>query len=216
MLHFACAVLVASLSWRGGAAPARRASAVGMSAPVSASGVMRYYFEQLTVRTGAGEGELVPRQEISLHDITPAVQALVERLGITHGTVSLISQHTTTALTINEFETRLMDDVREFICKLAPPAHPYKHNDLHLRPASDADYSRIDRNWMSQGKGTLEDFMAQEPVNAHAHLGAMVLGASETVPVSNGRLCIGQWQSIILVDLDGPRERKVGVQVQGI
>ncbi|KAJ1625181.1 hypothetical protein T492DRAFT_632252 [Pavlovales sp. CCMP2436] len=187
-----------------------------MSAPVSAAGVVRLHFEQLTIRTGDGEGELVPRQEISLHDITSRVQALVDRLGITHGTVSLISQHTTTALTINEFESRLVDDVREFLFRLAPPAHPYKHNDLHLRPASEADFARIDRNWISQGKGTLEEFVAQEPINAHAHLGAMVLGSSETVPVANGRLCIGQWQSIILVDLDGPRTRTVGVHVLGI
>ena len=58
--------------------------------------------------------------------------------------------------------------------------------------------------------------MAQEPINAHSHLLAMLLGASETVPICEGELCIGQWQSIILVDLDGPRERTVGAQVVGV
>jgi thiamine phosphate synthase YjbQ (UPF0047 family) len=187
-----------------------------MLLPQEAVLAVRYSYEQLIVRTGSGEGELVPTQEVSLHDITPQVRELVRKAGIVHGTVNLISQHTTTALTINEYESRLLDDVRDFVLEQAPPNKPYKHNDLHLRPASEADFDRIDQNWMSQGKGTLAEFIAQEPINAHAHLGAMMLGASETVPVADGRLCIGAWQSIILVDLDGPRERKVGVQVTGI
>jgi len=199
-----------------GAASLRSSLHMASSPAQSVTQGMTFAFEQLTVRTGKGEGELVPEQEISLHDITPQVQALVDKYGIREGTVNVISQHTTTALTINEYEARLLDDVREFMLKLAPPNFPYKHNDLHLRPASDADYARIDRNWMSQGKGTLEEFMAQEPINAHAHLCVMLFGASETMPVSGGRLCIGQWQSIILVDFDGPRERKVGVQVVGL
>ena len=187
-----------------------------MSTAQASALAMRYAFEQLTVRTGAGDGELVPAQIISVHDITPQVEALVAKHGIVDGTVHLISQHTTTALTINECEARLVDDIREWLLRLAPADFPYKHNDLHLRPASEADRARIERNWMAQGKGTLEQFMAQEPVNAHAHLGAIALGASETVPVAGGRLCIGQWQSILFVDLDGPRERKVGVQVVGL
>lgn len=187
-----------------------------MSAAPAAPSATRYHFERLPVRTGPGEGALVPAQEVSLHDITPQVEALVRSLGITDGTVNLVSQHTTTALTINEYESRLLDDVRDFLGRLAPADRRYKHNDLHLRPASEADLARIDRNWMSQGKGTLAEFMAQEPINAHAHLCAMVLGATLTVPVASGRLCIGQWQSIILVECDGPRERTVGVQVTGI
>ncbi|KAG8468974.1 hypothetical protein KFE25_007492 [Diacronema lutheri] len=187
-----------------------------MTAVPSAARATQYLYERVAVRTGLGDGVLVPKQEISLHDITPQVEALVQRLGIRDGTVNIVSQHTTTALTINEYETRLLDDVAAFMEKLAPASGSYKHNDLHLRPASDADRARIDRNWMSLGKGTLAEFIAQEPINAHAHLCAMVLGATVTIPVAEGRLCIGQWQSIILVDLDGPRERTVGVQVTGV
>ena len=43
----------------------------------------------------------------------------------------------------------------------------------------------------------------------------MLLGNSETVPVVDGRMALGQWQSVMLVDVDGPRERKVGVQCTG-
>lgn len=56
---------------------------------------------------------------------------------------------------------------------------------------------------------------AQEPENAHSHLLSMVLGNSETVPVHGGRLALGTWQSLLLVELDGPRPRTVGVQVVG-
>jgi len=95
-------------------------------------------------------------------------------------------------------------------------APTYDHNDLHLRPASEEDRARIDKNWMSQGKGTLQEFMDQEPINAHSHLLTMLLGTSLSIPISAGELCIGQWQSVILVDCDGPRKRTVGAQVVGL
>ena len=107
------------------------------------------------------------------------------------------------AITINEAEPRLMDDVRQFLRKLAPPEYPYLHNDLHLREAPDG--------W----PGGWEAWAAQEPENCHSHLLSMLLGNSETVPVVDGELTIGTWQSVMLVELDGPRKRTVGVQVVG-
>jgi len=52
--------------------------------------------------------------------------------------------------------------------------------------------------------------------NAASHLRAMVLGHTLSVPVRNGELMLGNWQSIILAELDGPRERSVQVQVLGV
>jgi secondary thiamine-phosphate synthase enzyme len=51
--------------------------------------------------------------------------------------------------------------------------------------------------------------------NAHAHLRAMMMGASTTIPVSGGRLTLGTWQSVLFVELDGPRNRRLHVQVIG-
>jgi secondary thiamine-phosphate synthase enzyme len=51
--------------------------------------------------------------------------------------------------------------------------------------------------------------------NAAAHIKATILGPSETVPVRGGRLRLGTWQSLMLVELDGPRERSVIVEVRG-
>jgi len=49
--------------------------------------------------------------------------------------------------------------------------------------------------------------------NAHAHIKAAVLGPSEVIPVSRGELVLGTWQRIMLVEFDGPRKRRVSVQL---
>ena len=50
--------------------------------------------------------------------------------------------------------------------------------------------------------------------NGAAHLKAAILGPSETIPVQNGRLALGTWQAVMLVELDGPRDRKVIVTIK--
>lgn len=50
--------------------------------------------------------------------------------------------------------------------------------------------------------------------NGAAHLKSAILGPSETIPVQNGRLALGTWQSVMFVELDGPRDRKVMVSVK--
>jgi secondary thiamine-phosphate synthase enzyme len=50
--------------------------------------------------------------------------------------------------------------------------------------------------------------------NAAAHIQAAILGPSETIPVQGGRMLLGRWQAVMLVELDGPRERRVVVQVR--
>ena len=50
--------------------------------------------------------------------------------------------------------------------------------------------------------------------NAAAHIQATILGPGETIPVSEGRLLLGTWQAVMLVELDGPRTRRVVVTVR--
>ena len=114
--------------------------------------------------------------------------------GVPQGQVVAFSCHTTTALTVNEAEERLLVDIKTYLRKLAPPQDRYLHNDLHLR-----------------------DVPPDEPINAHSHLMAMTLGNSETVPILDGQLALGTYQSIMLVDLDGPRQgRTVLIQICGV
>jgi thiamine phosphate synthase YjbQ (UPF0047 family) len=100
-------------------------------------------------------------------------------------------------------EGRLVDDVRQFLLKLAPPDYPYLHNDLHLRSGP--------KDW----PGGDEAWRAQEPINCHSHLLTMLIGSSESVPIHKGELMIGTWQSLILAEFDGPRTRSIAVQVSG-
>ncbi|HWM80399.1 MAG TPA: secondary thiamine-phosphate synthase enzyme YjbQ [Methylomirabilota bacterium] len=50
--------------------------------------------------------------------------------------------------------------------------------------------------------------------NGAAHLKAMILGPSETVPIRGGQLLLGTWQGIALVECDGPREREIVVDIR--
>jgi len=60
------------------------------------------------------------------------------------------------------------------------------------------------------GAGYLHDRIDE---NAHAHLQAVLLGNSRTIPVEEGCLALGTWQRVLFVELDGPRRRKVIVRV---
>lgn len=90
----------------------------------ASSGSFKTYYKEIQVPTLKG---------ISFHDISPALRQAVEESGVRNGVVYVLTKHTTTAITINEMEGRLVDDARQFLLKLAPPLYPYLHNDIHLR-----------------------------------------------------------------------------------
>ena len=127
------------------------------------------------------------------HDITAELQGFIDRCGIRAGLLVAAGQHTTTALVVNEAEERLLADIEHFFLELAPPTRPWLHNDLHLRPGIPAD----------------------EPRNAHSHLIALMLGNHLSLPVQQGRLGLGTYQAVLLVELDGPRRREVLLQLSG-
>lgn len=135
---------------------------------------------------------LITQKGIHLHDISAQVTEVISESGIKNGIVTVNSMHTTTALTINEYEPRLMDDVRIFLHKLIPEQDKYLHNDIHLR-----------------------DCPQDEPENAHSHLASMLLGNTESVILQDGAMQLGKWQSILLIELDGPRKRNIGIQILG-
>lgn len=126
-------------------------------------------------------------------DVTDRVQAVLDEAGVRDGMVVVFSRHTTAAVHINEHEPLLMHDLKRALVRLSPPDGEYEHNDLDRRP----------------------DVPPDEPLNGHAHCQLLLLNASETVPVSDGRMMLGAWQRIFLVELDTPRERELVVQVVG-
>jgi secondary thiamine-phosphate synthase enzyme len=137
--------------------------------------------------------EIETEQGINIHNITPHVKDLIASNSIKNGQVLVFSRHTTTALAINENEERLLEDIKVFLQKIAPKSDKYLHNDLHLRPNIPPD----------------------EPINAHSHLMAMMLSTSEVIPIVDGNLSLGTWQSILFFELDGPRKRTVFLQISG-
>lgn len=136
--------------------------------------------------------EVKTHKGINIYNITTQVLKILETTSIKNGQVIVFSQHTTTALAINENEERLLEDVKIHLGKLAPDSERYLHNDLHLR-----------------------DVPEDEPMNAHSHLMAMMLSTSEVIPIVDGQLALGTWQSILFFELDGPRKRSVFVQISG-
>ncbi len=136
--------------------------------------------------------EIPTDASIGVYNVTERIQDFVTEHKIASGQVLVFSRHTTTALAINEYETRLLTDIKTYLQKLASPNDKYLHNDLHLRVVP-----------------------PDEPINAHSHLMAMTLSTSEVVPIVKGKLALGTYQSILFLELDGPRERTLFVQVSG-
>jgi secondary thiamine-phosphate synthase enzyme len=72
------------------------------------------------------------------------------------------------------------------------------------------DVLRILNELVPRGKGYMHDRIDN---NAHSHLRSVILGPSVTIPIENGTLTLGTWQSILFVESDGPRRREVLVQI---
>jgi secondary thiamine-phosphate synthase enzyme len=119
-------------------------------------------------------------------DITAAVHRVVDDAGIAEGQASAFVRGSTAAITTMEYEPGGVRDLQEMLERLIPTSGDYEHNRLN------------------------------HDTNSHAHQRASVIGPSETVPVIDGRLALGTWQQLVLVDFDDrPRERTVVVQVLG-
>ena len=112
--------------------------------------------------------ELDTDEGIGLHDLMPGIRDAVTASGIRDGFVTVTSQHTTTAIAINEYEERLLEDVKTFLARLVPRGERYLHNDIALR-----------------------EYPEDEPENAHSHLAAMLLGNSEVIALCEGKLVLG-------------------------
>ncbi len=128
-------------------------------------------------------------------DLTERVERIVARSGVSDGMAVVFSRHTTAAVVINESEPLLLEDMAEFLERMAPRAAAYRHNDFTVRTVN---------------------MTADESPNGHAHCLQLVLGASQTVPIRDGRMMLGRWQRVFLVELDHARPREAIVQAFGL
>ncbi|HLZ08161.1 MAG TPA: secondary thiamine-phosphate synthase enzyme YjbQ [Chloroflexota bacterium] len=127
-------------------------------------------------------------------DLTDRVNRIVAASGVENGQVTVFTRHTTAAIRINEAEPELLKDFVAFLERVAPKNAVYRHDDFSVRTVNMTD---------------------DERQNAHAHCRQLLMSASETIPIVDGKVCFGRWQRIFLVELDRPRERSVIVQVIG-
>ncbi len=117
-------------------------------------------------------------------DLTEGVARVIRTAGVDRGLVTVFATGSTVAVTTMEYEPGGVSDLQTLLDRLIPPDNAYEHNE---------------RN---------------HDTNAHAHLRAAVIGPSETIPLVDGRLALGTWQQIVLVDFDDrPRSRAVTVQI---
>jgi len=126
-------------------------------------------------------------------DITDRIRDEVRRAGLRYGRVHLQSLHTTVGLAVNENEPLLLRDFQGLLERLAPAGAGYEHDDFTRR----------------------FEIRLDEPVNGHAHCRQLLLSAFATLLVEEGELVLGRWQSVFAVELDGPRERQLALQLDG-
>lgn len=117
--------------------------------------------------------------------ITDQVEAVLAESGIQDGMVLVSTGHTTSAIHLNNADKDLEADFHDLLTELIPNKPTYRHNK--------GDYGR----------------------NADAHFKSLLVGTSVTIPVTRGRLSLGQWQTIYFSEFDGPRSRLISVKVMG-
>jgi secondary thiamine-phosphate synthase enzyme len=138
------------------------------------------------VSVHTGQLELSTQGDADIVDISGDVQRVVAEGGIDDGLVTTFVRGSTAAITTMEFEPGGVADLRALLDRLIPVEGDYEHNRLN------------------------------HDTNSHAHQRASLIGASEQVPLAGGRLALGTWQQLVLIDFDDrPRERTVVVQVVG-
>ena len=127
---------------------------------------------------------------MQLINVSERIGAVVRDSRISNGLVHIQSLHTTTAILLNEWQDALLRDIESYLSSVVAQQVEWRHNNPR--------YSDCERK------------------NADSHLRGMLLGQQVCLQVRDGGLRLGTWQSIILAEFDGPRNRSIAVQVSGI
>ena len=134
------------------------------------------------------------KNQIEFMDITDKIHEIIDNSGIREGQVVVFSSHTTMGVVINHNETMLMQDFMRVLYRIVPVEDHYSHDLFELRNST----------VRSDGRS-----------NGHSHAKAMLIGSSETIPISKGKMMLGHRQSIFAVEFDGSRKRNITIQVIG-
>ena len=130
--------------------------------------------------------EISSRGHSDIIDVTDQVRQMLSRSGLQEGQVTVFASGSTAGVTSIEYEPGMLKDIPEAMDRIAPEGAPYHH----------------DKTW---GDG-----------NGNSHVRAALIGASFSVPFTEGRLLLGTWQQIVVIDCDNrPRTRRIAVQMLG-
>ena len=127
-------------------------------------------------------------------DLTADLEAFIAASGIQSGLLNVQSLHTTAAIVVNEHEPLLLTDMAVLLERLAPVDAVYRHDNVTLRTVN---------------------CVLSEPPNGHSHCRSLLLGSTAALNVVDGKLQLGRWQRVFLVELDGPRSRDVSLLLLG-
>lgn len=152
---------------------------------------------QMVINTRVFTLEVHSTTEPEFIDITSDVSDYIKQSGINNGFCLVFSRHTTAAVTIQENEPLLLEDLCDLLERFSPKTAAYKHNDFSVRTVH---------------------MHEDECPNGHSHCRHLTLGTSETIPVIDGELALGTWQRIFMVELDEESEnpREIIVQILGV
>jgi len=129
-------------------------------------------------------------------DFTEKIQNLVSTSNVAHGSVTISTPHTTTAIIINESETGYINDFKKKLEELVPTDSYYEHDDWDLRT---------------------ENMQEDENVNGRSHVRGSIIGStSVSLPIVDSEIILGRWQRLFFVELDCGRSRRLFVQIQDL
>ena len=139
---------------------------------------------------------VLPGRRHDVVDVTDELCRAIKDSGVTDGCAVAFCAHTTCALIINEWEDGALDDLRARLDALVPGGVYYAHDDLERRTQN-----------LQEG---------HERANGQSHVTQMILGAtSHAIPVVAGEPMFGQWQRLLLLELDEPKDRSIVFHVFG-
>lgn len=140
------------------------------------------------------EIEFKTKEIFEFIDINSRINSFVNESGVKNGFVNIFIMHTSAALIANENEPLLINDFKKSLEKTAPQNADYSHDNMQIRTVN---------------------VCKDECINGHSHCKAIRLLPNVVLNIIDGKLQIGQWQSIMLVELDRPRNRKIQMQIMG-
>ena len=157
--------------------------------PVDTDSVTRTLHKEHRLRTSGG---------LTVTDITEDVIVAVAESGVRNGICCVYSPHTTCSVRVNELERGFLEDFTVLLKRIVPTEHYYAHD----------DWDRRTENIIPEEVGV---------GNGHSHCMSMLMGpAGESIPIRDGKLCLGTWQRVLFLELDRVRDRRWLVQVVGV